>query len=67
MTENKTNFKVDALHAQIQESVTAFADRLLTALGDNLQSITVVGSSLTEDLEAAVKVEAGSREYRIEN
>ena len=49
MTENKTNFKVDALHVQIRDSVTAFADRLLTALGDNLQSITVVGSSLTED------------------
>lgn len=49
MTENKTNLKVEALHAQIRDSVTAFADRLLTALGDNLQSITVVGSSLTED------------------
>lgn len=49
MTENKTNFKVNALHAQIRDSVTAFAEKLLTALGDNLQSITVVGSSLTED------------------
>ena len=49
MTENKTNLKVDALNMQIRDSVTAFADKLLTALGDNLQSITVVGSSLTED------------------
>jgi len=49
MTENKINFKVDALHAQIRDSVTDFAGRLLTALGDNLKSITVVGSSLTED------------------
>ncbi len=49
MTENKTNFKVDALHAQIRDSVTTFAEKLLAALGDNLQSITVVGSSLTED------------------
>jgi len=49
MTENKTNFNIDALHAQIRDSVTAFADRLLTALGNNLKSITVVGSSLTED------------------
>ena len=49
MTENKTNLKVDALHMQIRDSVKDFADRLLTALGDNLQSITVVGSSLTED------------------
>ncbi len=49
MTENKTNLKIDALHVQIRDSVKAFAERLLTALGDNLQSITVVGSSLTED------------------
>ena len=49
MTENKTSLKVDALNMQIRESVTDVANRLLTALGDNLQSITVVGSSLTED------------------
>jgi hypothetical protein len=49
MTENKTNLKVDALHVQIRDSVTAFAEKLLTALGNNMQSITVVGSSLTED------------------
>ena len=49
MTENKTNLKVDALHEQVRDSVTAFAERLLATLGDNLQSITVVGSSLTED------------------
>ena len=49
MTENKINLKVDALHLQIRDSVTAFAERLLTGLGNNLQSITVVGSSLTED------------------
>jgi len=49
MTENKTNLKVDALNIQIRDSLKEFAERLLTALGDNLQSITVVGSSLTED------------------
>ena len=49
MTENKTNFKVDTLHVQIRDSVKAFAERLLTARGDTLQSITIVGSSLTED------------------
>jgi len=49
MTENKTNLKVDALHAQIRDSVKAFAEKLLAALGDNLKSITIVGSSLTED------------------
>src|SRR4030042_1319271 len=49
MTENKTSLKVDALNMQIRESVTDVANRLVTAIGDNLQSITVVGSSLTED------------------
>jgi hypothetical protein len=49
MTENKTNLKVNALNIQIRDSVKDFADRLLAALGDNLQSITIVGSSLTED------------------
>jgi len=49
MTENKTNLTIDALHVQIRDSVKAFTERLLTALGDNLQSITVVGSSLTDD------------------
>ena len=67
MTENKTNLKVNALNIQIRDSVKDFADRLFAALGDNLQSITIVDSSLTGDSEAAVKVKAGRREYRIEN
>ena len=49
MTENKINLKIDALHMQIRDSVKTFAERLSAALGDNLQSITVVGSSLTQD------------------
>jgi hypothetical protein len=49
MTENKTNIKIDALQIQIREPAKDFAERLLAALGSNLQSITVVGSSLTED------------------
>ena len=49
MTENITSLTIDALHVQIRDSVKAFAERLLTGLGNNLQSITVVGSSLTED------------------
>ena len=52
MTENKTNIKIDALQVQIRDSVKEFAERLLAALGDNLQSITVVGSGLTEDFRA---------------
>jgi len=49
MSENKTNLKIDALHMQIRDSVKVFAEKLSTALGDNLLSITIVGSSLTED------------------
>ena len=49
MSENKNDIKVNELHVVIQDLVKDFAERLLTALGDNLQSITVVGSSLTED------------------
>jgi len=51
MTEDKTNLKVDALNIHIRDSIRDFSERLLTALGDNLQSITVVGGSLTEDFE----------------
>lgn len=49
MTENKNNLKVDELQVQIRDSVKDFAERLLAALGSNLQSITIVGSSLTDD------------------
>jgi hypothetical protein len=49
MTENKNNLRVDKLQVQIRDSVRDFAERLLAALGNNLLSITVVGSSLTED------------------
>jgi hypothetical protein len=49
MSENKNDIKVNELQVVIQDLVKDFAERLLAALGDNLQSITVVGSSLTED------------------
>jgi len=49
MAENKDNLKLDGLREEIRGSVRYFADKLVTGLGDNLQSITVVGSSLTED------------------
>jgi len=49
MAENKTDLKINVLQMQIRDSVKDFAERLLGALGDNLQSITVVGSSLTDD------------------
>ena len=52
MAENKANIKVDTLEARIRDPVKEFAGRLIAALGDNLQSITVVGSGLTEDYRA---------------
>ena len=52
MAENKTNIKLDALSMQIRDSMKSFAEKLITELGENLRSITVVGSSLTEDFKA---------------
>jgi len=49
MAENKTNLKLDAIDIQIRDTLKTFADKLISALGDNLHSITVVGSSLTKD------------------
>ena len=49
MAENKTNLKPDTLPEQIRDSMKNFADKLTAELGENLQSITVVGSSLTAD------------------
>jgi len=52
MAENNTNINLDALSMQIRDSVKSFAEKLVAELGENLRSITVVGSSLTEDFKA---------------
>jgi len=49
MAENKTNLKLDALPNQVGESITDFTEKLTSELSEHLQSITVVGSSLTAD------------------
>jgi len=49
MAENKTKLKLDALPEQIRDNMKSFADKLTAELGENLQSITVVGSGLTGD------------------
>ena len=49
MAENKNELKLDALREGIRDSVKVFAEKLIAELADNLQSITVVGSSLTDD------------------
>lgn len=47
----RTRLKLDALPGQIRETVQDFSGRVLQTLRDNLQSITVVGSSLTADFK----------------
>lgn len=49
MAEDKNNLKLDTLREKIRDSVKLFTEKLIEQLGDNLQSVTVVGSSLTED------------------
>ena len=52
MAESITALKLDALDVRIHDAARDFAEKLSAGLGDNLQSITVVGSSLTEDYVA---------------
>jgi hypothetical protein len=51
MNETINQIKPDTAPVIIRESVRLFAEQLITALGQNLRSITVVGSSLTEDFK----------------
>jgi hypothetical protein len=51
MTEEMNNLRLDTIAEQIREPLKTFAERLTAGLGDNLQSITVVGSSLTDDFK----------------
>jgi len=44
-----TDLKLDALDARIRDSVGAFAEKLAAAVANNMRSITIVGSSLTDD------------------
>ena len=52
MAENKSNIKLDALRKEIHEQIRSFTEILIIELGKNLQSVTVVGSSLTSDFRA---------------
>ena len=49
MAENKTSLKIDSLRQEIRDSLKDFAEKLIEVLGENLRSITVVGSGLTQD------------------
>jgi len=52
MAENKNDLKLDAVRDEIREPLKVLAEKLTASVGDNLQSITVVGSSLTDDYKA---------------
>lgn len=52
MSENKINLKLDALPNQVRENITDFTEKLTSELSEHLQSITVVGSSLTADFRS---------------
>jgi len=54
MPDNTNSLKLDLLPEQIRWPLTPFAEGLQTGLGDNLQSITVVGSSLTQDYKPGI-------------
>ncbi len=49
-----TSLKLDSLRQQVRSSIETFAEKLIEKLGENLQSITVVGSSLTQDYKHGI-------------
>ncbi|MFQ6036608.1 MAG: hypothetical protein ACE5NM_12290 [Sedimentisphaerales bacterium] len=51
MTEEKNSLRLESIGEQIRQPLRLFAEKLTEGLGDNLQSITVVGSSLTGDFK----------------
>jgi hypothetical protein len=52
MTANNNELKLAPLRSEIRDSVRSFAEKVIEKLGENLKSITLVGSSLTEDFVA---------------
>jgi hypothetical protein len=52
MAANNNELKLAPLRSEIRDSVRSLAEKLIEKLGENLKSITIVGSSLTEDFVA---------------
>ena len=61
MVENLNSLKMDSVSEQIREPLKLFAEKLIAGLGNNLQSITVVGSSLTQDYKPPSSAPMGLR------
>jgi hypothetical protein len=51
MVDTRMAPKLDAVRETTREPLALLVERLQAGLGDNLQSVSVVGSSLTEDFE----------------
>jgi hypothetical protein len=49
MAKKTDNLRVSALRAEIREPLRLFAEKAVAELGENFKSISVVGSSLTDD------------------
>jgi len=49
MAESENKLKLDGLRQEIRGPVKIFAEKLIAKLGERLQNVTVVGSSLTGD------------------
>ena len=54
MAETRTAPRLDGVRAEIREPLRLLAERLEAALGDNLKSVSVVGSALTQDFEPKI-------------
>jgi hypothetical protein len=54
MTDTRTAPRLDALRESIRAPLQLLVERLEARLGDNLKSLSVVGSSLTQDFEPKV-------------
>jgi hypothetical protein len=49
MAEKTSNLGLDSLRKEISDPVKFFSEKVKSSFGDNLQSITIFGSSLTDD------------------
>lgn len=52
MAENTKNLDLGGLREEISDPVKFFSEQVITSFGDNLESITIFGSSLTNDYTA---------------
>lgn len=49
MTDKQNNLRIEGLREEVGATIKAQAEKLIVGLADNLESITVVGSAITDD------------------